>query len=189
MVDDQGHIPLHCAAMNPGGTAFHAILKSTSASLFDLPDKQGLTPFLLSARYAAPKQLRLLVKRGANTSARNVQAQTGFHLLAQSLEGADPASCLAQLREKEPLLMDAKDDQGHTPLTLSASVGNSDVLADLLQARADVNVVDDEGHMSLHWAAAGRNPLCVKMLTEYLKEHRGDLNPRFVLLMLLNIPL
>ena len=182
MVDDQGHIPLHSAAMNPGGTAFPAILKATPASLLDLPDKQGLTPFLLSSRYGASKQLRLLVKRGANTSARNVQRQTGFHLLAQSLEGADPVSCLTQLREKEPLLMDAKDDQGHTPISLSASVGNSEVLADLLQARADLNAVDDEGHTSLHWAAAGRNPLCVRMLTEHLKANRGDINPKLVLI-------
>ncbi|KAI6652824.1 Ankycorbin [Oopsacas minuta] len=178
VVDDQGRIALHCAAMNPGGAVFPSLLKSTSTTLLDLPDKQGLTPFLLTARYAASKQLRLIVKKGANTSARNVQGQTGFHLLAQSSEGADPASCLSQLREKEPILMDSKEDTGHTPLTLAASVGNDVVLAELIRARADVNVVDGEGHMPLHWAAAGRNPLCVRMLIEYLKDTRGDLNPR-----------
>lgn len=178
IVDDQGRIALHCAAMNPGGAVLPSLLKSTSATLLDLPDKQGLTPFLLSARYAASKQMRLFLKRGANTSARNVRGQTGFHLLAESSEGVDHASCLTQLREKEPMLMDAKDDSGHTPLTLAASVGNDVMLSELIRARADMNVVDGEGHMPLHWAAAGRNPRCVRLLTECIKEAGGDLNPR-----------
>ena len=177
-MDDQGRIALHCAAMNPGGAVLLSLLKSTSATLLDLPDKQGLTPFLLSARYAASKQMRLFLKRGANTSARNVRGQTGFHLLSESPEGVDHASCLTQLREKEPMLMDSKDDSGHTPLTQAASVGNDVMLNELIRARADMNVMDGEGHMPLHWAAAGRNPQCVRLLTEYIKEAGGDLNSR-----------
>ena len=179
VVDDQGRIPLHCAAMNPGGTVCPSLLKSTPSTLFDLPDKQGLTPFLLTAKYSASKQMRVLIKRGVNTSARNVQGQTGFHLLAESSERADTPLCLSQLRNKEPTLLDARDHAGHTPLTFAASVGNEVALTELLTARADVAVVDDENHSPLHWAAAGRNPLCVRVLTDYLRENGGDLNARF----------
>lgn len=50
--------------------------------------------------------------------------------------------------------MDTKN-QGRTALQVAAYLGQVDLVQLLLQARASVDLVDDEGNTALHYAALG----------------------------------
>lgn len=51
-----------------------------------------------------------------------------------------------------PELLESADEDGFTPLHLAVIQGNMALVNLLLANKADVNVLDNEGHSVVHWA-------------------------------------
>lgn len=51
-----------------------------------------------------------------------------------------------------PELLESADEDGFTPLHLAVIQGNMALVNMLLANKADVNVLDNEGHSVVHWA-------------------------------------
>ncbi|XP_054440160.1 E3 ubiquitin-protein ligase MIB2 [Pteronotus mesoamericanus] len=67
------------------------------------------------------------------------------------------------LLRKHPEQVDAKN-QGRTALQVAAYLGQVELLRLLLQARAGVDLPDDEGNTALHYAALGNQPEAARVL-------------------------
>lgn len=63
-----------------------------------------------------------------------------------------------------PVLADARDADGLTPLHLAVVHGNVPLVQTLLAAGADVNARDDEHHTVVHWATGKYFKVEVKLL-------------------------
>lgn len=103
---------------------------------------------------------------GLNDAARSesFEVQHGPELLDATLDGN-----LARVQELLALGVNpnsVKDDSRETPLILAASGGRSDIVAELLNAGANVNVSNRFGMTPLMMAAAQGNAEIVKMLIE-----------------------
>lgn len=55
-----------------------------------------------------------------------------------------------------PELMETADEDGLTPLHMAVIQGNLNLVNLLLANKADVNVLDSEGHSVVHWATGKR---------------------------------
>ena len=62
--------------------------------------------------------------------------------------------------------VEAKDDEGSTPLHVAVARGHVDVVACLLRRAAKVDAVDEHGCQPLHLAAERNNAAAIKMLLE-----------------------
>jgi hypothetical protein len=49
-------------------------------------------------------------------------------------------------------LVDARDEDGYTPIHLAVIAGNKTLIKFLLSKNADVNSLDNERHSVVHWA-------------------------------------
>ncbi len=54
--------------------------------------------------------------------------------------------------EKEPSLLEKKDNEGYTPLQLAVIANNTSMVNFLLKKGADIKSTDNEGHTVVHWA-------------------------------------
>ncbi|XP_077007700.1 E3 ubiquitin-protein ligase MIB2 isoform X2 [Tamandua tetradactyla] len=68
-----------------------------------------------------------------------------------------------ELLRRHPEQVDAKN-QGRTALQVAAYLGQMELLRLLLQARAGVDVQDEEGNTALHYAALGNQPEAARVL-------------------------
>ncbi|XP_045154891.1 E3 ubiquitin-protein ligase MIB2 isoform X3 [Echinops telfairi] len=69
----------------------------------------------------------------------------------------DNAARVLDLLRRHPELVDTKN-QGRTALQVAAYLGQMELMRLLLQARAGVDVPDEEGNTALHYAALGNQP-------------------------------
>lgn len=73
-------------------------------------------------------------------------------------------------------LMNERDDDGKSPLDLSASLGRTDICRELLSRGADLTSITDKGYCPLHHAAAWGRVGVLKVLVEF----NADLQQRNV---------
>ena len=60
--------------------------------------------------------------------------------------------------------LDAKTNDGTTPLMLAARLAIEGMVEALIESQADVNIADENGKTALHWAAAVNNVEAVNVL-------------------------
>ena len=70
--------------------------------------------------------------------------------------------------------LDAKDEYGSTPLTITATFGKTEVARALIESGADLNTKNNEGSTPLHTAAF----FCRTEIVEMLLNHGADKNIR-----------
>ena len=73
---------------------------------------------------------------------------------------------IRELLEKDPALVNAKDENGRTPLHWAARAGNLEVLRYLVDKGADPNALDNNGVASLHILARSGQPEAARLLIE-----------------------
>jgi ankyrin repeat protein len=79
---------------------------------------------------------------------RDRTMKTALHYCAESASIACADIILSAARD----LVDARDEDGYTPLHLAVIAGNRPLIKFLLSKNADVNCLDYERHSVIHWA-------------------------------------
>ena len=79
---------------------------------------------------------------------RDRTMKTALHYCAENAALA----CAHLITAAAPDLVDARDEDGYTPLHLAVIAGNRQLIKFLLDKNADVNCLDYERHSVVHWA-------------------------------------
>ncbi len=107
------------------------------------------------------KQLRLLIKAGADVNTRGKTGDASCPLYCAARNGHK--SCVSELINSGADVNMA-DNTGITPLYSAAENGHGDCLKLLINAKADVNQADDYGRTPLYKAVWNGHIDCVKLL-------------------------
>lgn len=120
-----------------------AFLLENGASI-DATTTGGMSVVALSAEKGFVEVTKMLVEKGADLSIRDRHGRNAVATCAF----AGKANTLAVLVEKaSPEVLNAQDNDGNTPLLLAARYGgNLSAVKVLLQAKADLRVINGSGH-------------------------------------------
>ena len=138
-------------------------LLAQGATLKVQMDKTGETPLHLAARYQRADAAKVLLDAKVDDDIVNVQDYTGRTPLHAAV-AADAQGVFQHLLKNRYTNLDAKSNDGTTPLMLAARMAIEGMVEALIEANADVNIADDMGKTALHWAAAVNNVDAVNVL-------------------------
>lgn len=79
---------------------------------------------------------------------RDRTLKTALHYCAES----PSLTCADTVLSAAHDLVDARDEDGYTPIHLAVIAGNKTLIKFLLSKNADVNSLDNERHSVVHWA-------------------------------------
>lgn len=158
-------------------------------------DYDGSTPLHCAVYYNSDTLVKLLLRQGADITAKNNLGYTALHwatisgheTVVQLLlefkadideKDKDGYSALhwatrsghervIQLLLKHGAKIHAKSSYGYTALHRAAISGHETLVQLLLNSGADINEKDRDGHMALHWAAISGHETVVQVLLKY----------------------
>uniref|UniRef100_A0A8C2VC98 Neurogenic locus notch homolog protein 4 n=1 Tax=Chinchilla lanigera TaxID=34839 RepID=A0A8C2VC98_CHILA len=122
----------------------------------------GETPLHLAARFSRPTAARRLLEAGANPNEPDQAGRTPLHTAV----AADAREVCQLLLSSRQTAVDARTEDGTTPLILAARLAVEDLVEELISARADVGARDKWGKTALHWAAAVNNTRAARSLLQ-----------------------
>lgn len=122
----------------------------------------GETPLHLAARFSRPTAARRLLEAGANPNQPDRAGRTPLHTAV----AADAREVCQLLLASRQTSVDARTEDGTTPLMLAARLAVEDLVEELIAARADVGARDKRGKTALHWAAAVNNARAARSLLQ-----------------------
>lgn len=131
------------------GADFHATKEIT-----------GETPLHFAARHARADAARRLLEAGADA---NFPCNTGRTPLHDAI-AADALGVFQILLRNRATNLNARMNDGTTPLILAARLAIEGMVEALITAEADINAADNSGKTALHWAAAVNNAEGVNIL-------------------------
>lgn len=123
------------------------------ASLQAQTDRTGEMALHLAARYSRADAAKRLLDAGADANAQDNMGRCPLHAAV----AADAQGVFQILIRNRVTDLDARMNDGTTPLILAARLAVEGMVAELINCQADVNAVDDHGKSALHWAAAVNN--------------------------------
>ncbi|XP_017378244.1 neurogenic locus notch homolog protein 4 isoform X6 [Cebus imitator] len=122
----------------------------------------GETPLHLAARFSRPTAARRLLEAGANPNQPDRAGRTPLHAAV----AADAREVCQLLLRSRQTAVDARTEDGTTPLMLAARLAVEDLVEELIAAQADVGARDKWGKTALHWAAAVNNARAARSLLQ-----------------------
>lgn len=134
-----------------------------SGADFNAQDRFGNTPLILAARHSTADIVRTLLSHGANPELENSEGCTPL-LEAADCKNTDVVIAIAPLVRNvdKP---DRRERRGRTALSYAAGDGNHAAVKALLQAGADVNMLDSNGETVLMWTVRqAKNPDMIPIL-------------------------
>jgi ankyrin repeat protein len=144
MDDKQGLTALHWAVFRNQQAALQTLLDKGANP--GVKDKRGFTPLVMAAHYAKPEIVSLLLDR---IPAEEQDAVKKYLLFTAA--GAGRADNVLLLLEKGAEV-NARYENGLTPLMLAARAGRKDIVKLLLERGADAGARDQEGKKALDQA-------------------------------------
>jgi ankyrin repeat protein len=149
-VDINGWIPCHNAAFCGYAKALEMMIAAGANE--SAPDAQGRTPLFVSRNAAV---MSVLIAAKADVNAIDKDGNSPCHAIClHELSSSDVLSMLPLLR-KAGANIDMKNRQGETALHVAAERCGVDVLAALIDAKADLSKRDDNDNTVWHCAARG----------------------------------
>ncbi len=176
--------PLHRAAIN-GHKQVVELLLAEGADPDARDTWPGLTPVHYATQNGHKEIVELLIAKGADVNAKTSQGQTPLdialgrnhreivELLAKvagipSIHVAALVGNIDKVKEslEQGTNVNAKDENGMTPLLRAISGKHSEVARFLIDAGADVNTADKQGYVPLVYALWISDPNMVKLLLD-----------------------
>ncbi|KAK5868626.1 hypothetical protein PBY51_009623 [Eleginops maclovinus] len=165
-IDSSLSTALHLSAEEGHNRVVRQLIKS--GVNIDSADNRGYTPLHLAALKGHTGICRQLLSNGTCSNSRSLQGWTPIHLAA--LRGHE--ATVVQL-ESQGGCVNAGGENGWTPLHLACHQGGPEVVAKLLEVKADPNVSEDsEGWTPLHVACTSASLQSVL----HLISHHADVN-------------
>ncbi|KAL7300058.1 hypothetical protein TKK_0007068 [Trichogramma kaykai] len=138
-----------------------------------LVEKTGDSPLHLSVR-CHKKVTRLLLGRGANPNSTNAEGETPLHIVSEEYyhdHEYDLAKMLFELSHDKyrPVLIDARDNMGNTPLHRALLRGRKRLAKFLLRNGAGLNLANNDGDTNMHLALRAHGYNCQEVLELLLR--------------------
>nr|WP_246198629.1 ankyrin repeat domain-containing protein [Wolbachia endosymbiont of Ctenocephalides felis wCfeJ] len=178
-----GKKPTHVAAENNSESVIEFLLEKGVS--VDEADKNGWTPLHYAARFGQPEVAKFLIEKGADINAKDKNGGTPSNIaidqkyddvveyLQQTQLGLDKQLLAAvqggDFRKVKDLVnqganVNAKGEDGETPLHFAVQEGNLDMVQFFLDKGADIEVKDRYEWTPLHFAASSDKFDVVKFL-------------------------
>ncbi len=154
---------LHSAALSdyPEMIAF---VVEKDKKLLAVPSNSGLFPLGVALCFGKINAVKKLVELGADLQARDQWNITALHYGVIS----DNSELIAYIVGKDRTLLEAKTQEGETPLLTAARVGKCEALKKLIELGADVFAVDSNGNTALHLATIEKKYDIISRLSPFL---------------------
>ncbi len=132
--------------------------------------RERATAVHLTSRYGFPKKTKVLIDGGADIGAKDSHKNTALHPAVQGspvssvIYSEQGTASLSIPRSSEDVVdlilqagsdVNAKNDDGQTPLHLAAKTQQKKNIEVLLDSGADPNISDSTGNYPLHYAVQG----------------------------------
>jgi len=157
--DESGYYPLQWAALN--NRAQEASFLLAQHANVNAADHTGQTALHWGAVRGSLPVIEALLRSGADAGAKDNRGYTVAHVAAQYGQTA----VLYHLALKWNVDVDARDNDGRSPLHWAAYKGYADPIRLLLVLDASFSAADKEGCTPLHWAAIkGNGEACTVLL-------------------------
>ena len=161
-VDTNKKSLLHIAA-KCGDVTLINVLINHGFSVY-LRDKFLRTPLHVACQFGKEKCFDELIKAKSDIFAKDSIGRTCLHYACF----ADCVNVVTMILDMDPDMLQCKDAYGRTPLHYAVWNGTnaqSEIINKLIEAKVDVNVVDDENMTPLHFAAdAGKGKIIPLLL-------------------------
>ena len=161
-VDTNKKSLLHIAA-KCGDVTLINVLLNHGFSVY-LRDKFLRTPLHVACQFGKEKCFDELIKAKSDILAKDSIGRTCLHYACF----ADCVNVVTMILDLDPDMLQCKDAYGRTPLHYAVWNGTnaqSEIINKLIEAKVDVNVVDDENMTPLHFAAdAGKGKIIPLLL-------------------------
>lgn len=144
---------------------FETLLEAVPNAI-KLRDGQGRALLHLAAQKKDPAWIDLLLKKGADPRAEDLNGYTPLHYAAMFSKPAH----MELLLSKHTSLLNKKSDGGSTPLVVAIQHDNVEAVAWLLSKKADAFTRQVDGYTPLHNALHYGNPYCVRMVLDALQD-------------------
>ncbi|KAG8852327.1 palmitoyltransferase akr1 [Serendipita sp. 405] len=158
--DPQNISPLHWAAINANLPICRYLLEQ-GAEVDVVGGELAATPLQWAARNGHLYVLHLLLSHNADPTLKDSQ---GYDSLQLTTHSSSVMSLLYMLQQ--PVSINSRDLQGHTPLMWAAYQGDAISVDILLKHNADPLLQDEKGMSALHWGVVKANKSVIRRLIE-----------------------
>ncbi len=170
--DHAGATPLMLVA---GWNSFNCVpisrqLIESGANVNATNDK-GSTPLMSASLYGSLEMVQLFIERGADVLSRNRLGRTALHMVLSRTAGMKQE--IISILINAQIDVEAKDDDGRSPLGIALKRGTLTIARQLLEHGADVEAEIEGERYLLHVVRLG-NELATRLLLEYGADVHGQ---------------
>ena len=157
--------PLHCAAIR-GNTELVRLLLVKGAKLEARDQYNRETPLLVASRHGYEQVVEQFIISGADLDARNERQQTALHVVSYNSGRTGNAKIVQLLLERNPKLLEAKDQDGDTPLYPAIEEKHEQVVKQLIASGANLDTRNNSEQTPLHIASQDGSTKIIQLLLE-----------------------
>ena len=155
-----------------GYKILHEIIKNIKhKTYFDAQNVKGQTALFLACSFGLQKSVKILLEAGSNPNITDRKSNTSLHA---AVLGSCSKNIIKAIIDRGALV-NAKNKQKHTALTLSCRKGNVDEINFLLKNGPNPNITDVDDETVIHHAIYGG---CSKKALKAIVDHGADINAR-----------
>ncbi|XP_014237512.1 ankyrin-1-like [Trichogramma pretiosum] len=156
LADNVGCTALHlvCHSLRPYGSMsrfFEIVDQMQRQVRLDAQDNAGWTPLHVAVHSRCKGKFQTLLERGADPNVANRDGQTALHFLGSRIHDDFMWRFFGIVGDtRRPVLIDARDTRGRTPLLVALFAKNTRAAKRLLSVGANPNLADADGWTPLH---------------------------------------